>query len=106
MKRAMWGTAMLLVSGWTIDARADEAHDKAVAAFQDGRRYIEAGNCDAAITKLRESLAFETSIGARLSLADCYEPRDPLTAWRLFKDAANQAYLNHDDRLSLAEQRA
>src|SRR5438093_11891416 len=107
MKRVTFAATIVMVTTWSFGALADEtAHDKAVAAFQEGRRYIEAGNCDGAITKLRESLAFEPSIGARLSLGECYEARDPLQAWRLFKDAANQAYINHDDRLTLAEQRA
>lgn len=107
MKRMTLAAAVVLVSTWSMEAVADDAaHDKAVAAFQEGRRYIESGNCDAAITKLRESLAYEPSIGARLSLGECYEPRDPLLAWRMFKDAANLAYINHDDRLALAEQRA
>jgi hypothetical protein len=97
----------LIVAWWATPARADDsAHDKAVAAFQEGRRYIEASNCDAAVTKLRESLSFEPSVGARLSLAECLEPSDPLGAWRLLKDAANLAYINHDDRLALAETRA
>jgi hypothetical protein len=100
--------AMVLVVGcWETPASADDsAHDKAVVAFQEGRRYIEAGNCDAAITKLRESLSFEPSVGARLSLADCYEASDPLSAWRMLKEAANLAYINADDRLPLAETRA
>ncbi len=99
--------AVLVVGCWTVPARADDSsHDKAVASFQEGRKYIEAGNCDAAITKLRESLSFEPSVGARLSLADCYEASDPLAAWRMLKDAANLAYINADDRLPLAESRA
>lgn len=96
-----------VVSGWATPAVADDsAHDKAVAAFQEGRRYIEASNCDGAITKLRESLSYEPSVGARLSLAECLEKTDPLTAWRVLKDAANLAYINHDDRLAGAEARA
>jgi hypothetical protein len=98
---------VLVVGCWTAPARADDsAHDKAVVAFQEGRKYIEAGNCDAAVTKLRESLSFEPSVGARLSIADCFEASDPLAAWRMLKDAANLAYLNADDRLPLAETRA
>jgi hypothetical protein len=98
---------VLVVVCWATPASADDsAHDKAVVAFQEGRKYIEAGNCDAAITKLRESLSFEPSVGARLSVADCYEATDPLAAWRMLKDAANLAYINADDRLPLAESRA
>ncbi len=97
----------LVVGSWATSAKADDsAHDKAVVSFQEGRKYIEAGNCDAAVTKLRESLSFEPSVGARLSLADCLEASDPLAAWRMLKDAANLAYINADDRLPLAETRA
>lgn len=99
--------AVLVVGCWAAPARADDsAHDKAVVSFQEGRKYIEAGNCDAAITKLRESLSYEPSVGARLSIADCFEASDPLAAWRMLKDAANLAYINADDRLPLAETRA
>lgn len=111
MKKLTRGLAatMLVAScwAWATPAKADDsAHDKAAVAFQEGRKYIEAGNCDAAVTKLRESLSFEPSIGARLSLADCFEANDPLAAWHMLKDAANLAYINADDRLPLAETRA
>lgn len=97
----------VVVGAWASPALADSSsHDKAAAAFLEARKYIEAGNCDAAVTKLRESLAFEPSVGARLNLAECTETTDPLGAWRVLKEAANLAYLNHDDRLSLAETRA
>jgi hypothetical protein len=100
-------TTIVVVGCWTTPALADDsAHEKAVAAFQEGRKYIEASNCDAAVTKLRESLSYEPSVGARLSLAECYETTDPLGAWRVLKEAANLAYINHDDRLALAETRA
>src|SRR5262245_43949171 len=92
---------VIAIGGITRPAFADDsAHDRAVAAFQEGRRYIEANNCDGAITKLRESLSYEPSVGARLSLADCYEKTDALAAWRMLKDAANLAYINHDERLA------
>lgn len=92
---------------WASPARAqDSSHDKAVAAFQEGRRHIEQGNCDAAITKLRDSLSYEPSVGARLSLAECIEKTDPLAAWRILRDAANLAYVNHDDRQATAEKLA
>lgn len=96
----------IVVTCWSRPAFADDTHDKAVAAFQEGRKYIEAGNCDGAVTKLRESLSYEPSVGARLSLAECYEKSDPLAAWRMLKDAANLAYINHDDRLTIAEQKS
>lgn len=111
MKQTRCALALMtsLVIGLVVspaNAAEESAHDKAVTAFQEGRKYIEAGNCDAAITKLRESIAHEASIGARLSLADCTETSDPVGAWGLLKDAAAHAYVAHDDRLQVIEQRA
>jgi hypothetical protein len=107
MMKLTCGVIAAACIAWAMPARADDAaHDRAVAAFQEGRKYIDANNCDAAITKLRESLSFEASVGARLSLADCYERTDLLAAWRMLRDAASLAYINHDERLTLAETRA
>jgi hypothetical protein len=101
------GVTLVVVSSVALTARADEsAHDKAAAAFQEGRKLIEQGSCEAAVPKLRESLAFESSVGARLSIADCVEKSDPLQAWRLIKEASALALLNGDERMSVAEQRA
>jgi hypothetical protein len=95
---------MLLLAS---SARADEGvHEKAAAAFQDGRRLIEQNNCEAAVTKLKESLQYEPSIGARLSIADCVEKEDPLYAWRMLKQASAQSLMNRDARLAETEQRA
>src|SRR6185436_9905132 len=97
-------TLMLLV---TTSAHADEgAHEKAAASFQEGRRLIEQGNCDAAVQKLKESLHHEASIGAHLSIADCIEKSDPVQAWKVLKQAAALALMNRDERLSSTEQRA
>lgn len=105
-----WAVAVVLVVGvlGAGVARADDGnvHEKAAAAFVEGRKLLEGGNCDSAVPKLRESLAYESSIGARLSIVDCTEQRDPLSAWRLLKEAAVLALMNHDERLSMIEQRA
>ena len=81
-------------------------HDKAVAAFEEGRKLIDAGNCAAAVVRLKESLALEPSVGAHLSIADCTERDDPLTAWQESEAAAMLAYTLHDDRVAVATQRA
>lgn len=104
-----WAVAVGLGSGWVVAssaAHADETHERAASAFVEARKLIEAGNCDAAVPKLRESLSYESSIGARLSIVDCIEQRDAVTAWRLLKEASVLALMNHDDRLSVIEQRA
>src|SRR5579859_3020785 len=81
-------------------------HDKASAAFEEARHLIDAGDCRSAIAKLNESLAYEASVGARLSLADCYEPTDPLEAWTQVRSAELLAFTRHDDRVEVAHDRA
>jgi hypothetical protein len=109
MRRSFVGavtTTIALVMPSVALAADESAHDKAVAAFQEGRRLIEAGNCEAAVPKLRESLVFESSIGARLSIADCVEKTEPLQAWKLLKEAAALSLMNKDERVAVAESRA
>ena len=101
-----WATAALVLFAPSIALGEDGPHEKAAAAFQEGRRWIEQGNCDAAIPHFRESLLHESSVGARLNIVDCIEQKDPLQAWRLLKEAAALSLLNHDDRLASLEQRA
>jgi hypothetical protein len=90
----------------SADAPPASDHDKAVAAFEEGRRLLETGHCDTGILKLQESLRYEPSIGARVSLADCLEATEPLAAWIQLKEAVRLAYLNHDDRLAVVDKRA
>ncbi len=88
-------------------ARADAPnHDKAAAAFEQARGLIAGGDCRSAIAKLNESLAYEASVGARLSLADCYEQTDPLEAWTQLRAAELLAFTRHDERVQVAHDRA
>src|SRR5580692_5582289 len=88
-------------------SRADAAaHAKAVDLFSKARKRIAAGDCEGAIPRLVESIQAEPSIGAELSLADCYEPADPLQAWRQVEEAARIATDNHDVRLDSVNQHA
>ena len=109
--RRSWTLALVLCGGVCVGvstAQADEpnVHERAATTFVEARKLIESGTCDAAVPKLRESLSYESSIGARLSIVDCLEAHDPMAAWRLLKEAAVLALLNHDDRMSVIEQRA
>jgi len=100
--------AVLFVLALPAAARAQSPaydHDRAVAIFEEGRRLLEQGNCAAAIPKLNESLSYEPSVGARLSLADCYQSVDALAAWRNVREAARLAYLKHDERIEVAQKR-
>jgi hypothetical protein len=98
LARRLSGATLFLLASLTANtALADTAnHDKAVILFNEAGKLIDTGNCDAAIPKLRESLDAESSVGARLALATCYETRDPIASWRLLKDAAALARTNHD----------
>jgi len=88
-------------------ARADSPdHDKAVALFDEARKLIDENQCDTAVPKLETSLRYEPSVGARLSLADCLESHDPLGAWTQLREAQRLAYLKHDDRTKIAQDRA
>jgi hypothetical protein len=87
-------------------AAADGDHEKAVATFQAARAAIAAGDCASAIPKLEESLAYEPSVGAHLSIADCYEQVDLVAAWRKLQEAAELAAAKNDPREGIARDRA
>jgi len=106
MKRVAVAVCLTIFSAGASALAEPSEHEKALSTFEEGRTYIQAGNCDAAITKLTESVNHEPSIGARVSLADCYEKTDTLAAWRELRDAARLAFLVHDDRLAAVEARA
>lgn len=82
----------------------DEA--RSIALFEQARKLIDAGQCNAAIPKLRESLIYNESIGAHLSLADCEEAQDPAAALHDARAAADLAERNGDDRAAYARARA
>ena len=96
-----------LVGSGTGTARADpDSHAKALSLFSQARKLIAAGDCVRAIPKLVESVQNEPSVGAELSLADCYEKSDPLQAWRQVEEAARVASDKHDVRLDVVMNRA
>jgi hypothetical protein len=107
MRKCMLAAVAVVVSLVGPVARADgPEHDRAVASFDEARKLIDAGDCEHAIPKLRESLAYEPSVGARLSMADCYEAHEPLEAWINLREAERLAYLKNDDRRLVARDRA
>lgn len=86
-------------------AWADD-HERAVAAFDEGRQLIEQGDCKAAVPKFRESLTHERSVSALVDIASCIEKEaDPLASWRVLEEAAALASMTHDPRLASIEQR-
>lgn len=106
-RAALVSSALLTFVLSSTDAQADTAsHERAVALFDEGGKLLESGHCDTAIPKLRESLEAESSVGARLALAACFEATDPQNAWRILKEAASLAATNRDDRVAAIETRA
>lgn len=106
MKLTAWSSTIALGLVCGLAHADDSDHDKAVSAFDDARKLIEDGNCDAAIPKLEQSLRYEASVGAHFSMADCYEPRDALRAWNELREAERLAYIKHDERTKAAQDRA
>jgi hypothetical protein len=106
-RRASFASALVVASLAAAPARAqDDDHQRAARAFAAARADIDAGNCRSAIPKLEESLSYEPSVGAHLSMADCYEQIDLLAAWRELKEAATLATARGDDRATVARDRA
>jgi hypothetical protein len=106
MRAVVFFCLLLVASPIAARAEGSQDHDRAVAIFEEGRRFLDQGNRVAAIGKFTESLRYEASVGARLSLADCYSNTDPLAAWRHLREAARLAYLRHDERFEIAQKRA
>lgn len=105
------GIAILLVATALVrraeaDEDADERHARAVAAFEEARALIAAGDCASALPKLTESLAAEPSVGAHFSSAECVEGTDPYAAFWHLREAAAVAHRRRDDRGLLADRRA
>ncbi len=112
----MWrGISRVVCAGVVAAAMgaASQAHaqpspeqQRSMAAFEEGRKLLEKGDCAHAIPKLRESIGHFPSVGARMSLAECYQPDDALAAWRQLKEAELLAQTRHDDRAQIAHARA
>jgi hypothetical protein len=96
--------ALLAHPAWGQTSRSD--HDTAVALFEEGRRLVHDGRCPDAIEKFKASISREATVGARLSVAQCYEATSPLQAWRELKEAELLAASKGDDRATVARSRA
>jgi hypothetical protein len=81
-----------------------EEHGIAVAAFQEGTKLVEQGNCPAAIPKFQESLTHQEGVGAHLNLADCYDRVGSQDrAWLEYKAAERfAAFEGNDERREVA----
>jgi hypothetical protein len=106
------GCALLACLGGAPSARAngtDSSEQKAAAQvlFEQGRSLVEKGQFADACPKFDESQRLDPGIGTVLWLADCYENTGrTASAWAAFKEAAAAAALHHDDRESVARDRA
>jgi hypothetical protein len=95
--RAVLLAASILALSSTANADSEEQAFESL--FREGRRLLEAGDCTAAIPKFRESLRLAESVGAHISLAECYEKEGRLVeAWREDKLAESIARKKTDQR--------
>jgi hypothetical protein len=89
-------------------ARADDRTAAAELAYEEGKSLLGAGRYAEACAKLEESVAIEEAMGARFSLAECYEKLGkPASAWRNYvavTEAAQRAGMA--DRAAFAAKRA
>jgi hypothetical protein len=100
--------AVAFVLAAADDVRADQPPEvqRSIALFEQGRRRIDAHDCPGAIPLFLESVRLHESVGARISLAECYQKTEPLLAWRSLKKAEDVAERATDNRAAYARERA
>ena len=95
----------LLVSGRAL---ADGGADAAQLLYEEALALMAEQQFDEACGKLERSLATDEAMGARFSLAECYEAQGKLaSAWRNYTTVADQASAaGRQDRAAYARDRA
>jgi hypothetical protein len=93
---------------WVEQAVANDAEKTAaIAAFDEARELMQAGQIAQACEKFSQSYGLDEQLGSLLHLADCYEQNGQLaSAWSAFRDAGDWAEKEKDSRVDLARQRA
>ncbi len=106
MKRAVLTLALLLATP-TVYADANDPA-AAQALFDEGRKLVLEGNCEAAIPKFTASHKLDPSPGPLLNLADCLAKTGrTASAWARFREAASMLKAaGQNDRAAFARQRA
>jgi hypothetical protein len=102
---ALWSASAVLGIAASVSGIAhaqDERESRAVALFNEGRAFLEKGDCPSAVPKFLEALRLHESIGAHLSAAECYAQSDPAAAWRQYRTAERAARERGDDRAAFA----
>jgi len=106
MTRSVAFLAVFFASDLAFAQASGDDRARSKAAFDEARKLVDAGKCEAAIPKLLESVRLFPSVGARLTLADCHARDAPLSAWRELKAGELSAIASGDDRASIAHARA
>src|SRR5580765_5714710 len=101
MRIVAGATAALVGLLSTIPARADAAHDKAMASqlFDDAEKLFGSGKSAEACPKYNESYRLDPQLGTLLHLGECYAKLGKTAAaWVSFKDAVELAVQKSDPR--------
>lgn len=96
-----WVRAVLVVLVSAIarvaDAQSSSAHDHTTQLASEARTLAVQGRWTEACPKFEQSLRIDPTIDRRLELAECYEQiRKPASAWRLYRDAIDDAEKAND----------
>jgi hypothetical protein len=107
MTAASRSLTVMLLAALCGSVSAQPVDVSAEALFREGRRLLKEGKIPEACEKLDASARLDESVGTLLNLGDCREKNDQLaTAWATFLKAASAARAKHDDRETVARQRA
>jgi hypothetical protein len=97
---------LLLASLLSVPALAQDPKAAAVLAYDEAEKSMAAGKIDEACARYAESQRLDPQLGTLLHLADCLEQNgQTASAWASFREAAELAEKNGDQRRELARAR-
>lgn len=94
---------VVLLLAWSGLATADTTKQRAEKLFDDGRKYLAAGEYALACEAFEQSQAADAAVGTQLNIALCYEQWGKLaTAYKAYEAAEHAASTNKDARAKVA----